>query len=157
MTFIADHFGAILAIIASLGTVGIIALIVVIGMPAAVILANVIGAFKAVLEFLKTPLGMAVGIVALCGLMAFAGDMHGRRSASAECKESERAAELAAAQRDLAAHKAAAAVAEKSAAELSTYSSDLEQRIIAYEAELKARPACRLDQRDADRLRELAR
>lgn len=160
MEFLATHFWTIMAVLGSLGTAATIALLVLFGVPFIAAIGYLVGAIKALFQFLKTPVGQVVGIALLCGACVFAGDMIGTRRQSAKCHEAQREAELAAARRDIDAHKAAADSANRTATELQTYADQLETKVQSYEAELAKRPknaACAATQGDIRRLKDLAR
>lgn len=158
--FFVNHIGAILASLGALTGIGLFVLILVVGVPAAVILAKAIDLAKAIVTFFSTPLGIAVGIALLCLLCLFIGDLNGSRREIAQCKANDLKAQLAAARRDNAIQKAAAASADQIALDLRAYSAQLETKVQAYADDLAKRPpngACVSTDADIQRLRGLAR
>lgn len=95
-----------------------------------------------------------IGIAVAVGLIV-GGYAKGHHDAASACHDGELRAQIASMQRDIAAAAAAEDTQKKLADKLAATNADLQQQVTAYETELASRtaPACRLDQRDADRLR----
>ena len=160
MNFIANNLGPILIGLGGLGTLGIIVLIFVVGMPAAVIIANVAQVFKSFIALLKTPAGQVLGILLLCAGCLFAGYTKGTKTQAAICHEQEVRAELATVKRDLGIAKLGEAFAKQSGERLQAAVDDMEKTIAGYERDLAARPvaqACFADDRDVKVFNKLTR
>lgn len=84
--FVIAHFWTIAGSVTALGGIGLIVVLILLGIPAAVIIAKVVDFFRAAIEFFKTPLGQAIGIVVLCVISAFVADIHRHQLDIADCK-----------------------------------------------------------------------
>ena len=152
MAFFATHIGAILAVVAAFGAIGIVAAVVGFGVPFALVVAKVAGAFNAALKFLSTPLGQAVGVIALCALCLFMGDVHRARVDAKLYAAKVEAAKRAAAARDADIKARASADVDARLAELQRQADEWQGRAAAYEKELTDRGACRATGDDLKRL-----
>jgi hypothetical protein len=162
-TFFAEHFWTFIASFGALGIVALIACFVVLGWNFGAVLAAVINAFKAIVEFFETPLGQVVGIVILCAICFFAADIRRTRidaakervdiqnalaqaADTAEKNRVERDKTIKAEVQQDANSKIDAVTAEKNA---------FQERALEYEQALSNRPACTVTDDDvaADKLR----
>jgi uncharacterized membrane protein len=111
---------------------------------------------KAALDFLRSPLGLIVAVIA-AGLFLFssgwiAGDIRGSNTTRAEWN-ADNAAKLAAARREIAENKLrAAADADKRLADLDAYAKTLEQKVATYERENPSRDGMLLTADDIRRM-----
>lgn len=113
---------------------------------------------RAAWAFLSSPFGRWLMVVVGVGYAGLYGYNHGLESARAECQAEALRARLVIAERDLAIAKAAAEDAGTRASGIEAAAAVAERKVKDYEAELAARPAipaCRLDERDAQRLRSI--
>lgn len=78
-TFFAEHIFGILSGVLGLGAVGVGVSIFAFGIPAVVIMSKAADFFRAIVQFFSTPLGQAIGIVAICAVCLFIGDIHRAR------------------------------------------------------------------------------
>jgi hypothetical protein len=152
MNFFAAHIGTILAVVASFGAIGIVAAVVAFGVPFALIFAKVVGACNAALRFLSTPLGQAVGVIALCALCLFVGDVHRARVDAKIYAAKIETAKRAAAARDADIKARASADVDARLAELQRQADEWQGRATAYEKQLADRGACRVTGDDLKRL-----
>lgn len=88
-----------------------------------------------------------------------AGNVRGYSRATDLCKAAEIRAELRAAKTDLDIQRNTAEAAQRERDALATAAADLQEKVSAYEEELRKRPAasCNLSRDDVRRLRQLAR
>lgn len=77
--FIATHIGALLLGAGGLTGIAAVVMIFVFGIPAAAIVASALSLGGKIVDFLKTPVGQAVAVVALCALCLFVGDVGATR------------------------------------------------------------------------------
>lgn len=138
-TFLAEHFSAVLAGVAALGGIGLVVLVFVFGVPALVILAKLVDAFKGLVAFFKTPLGQVIGIAALIVLAFLAGDLRRTRIAAAERKAEIARSVQAAKDRDDAIKRDVAGDAAARMLTIQRAKSDLESKVSDYEKKLAAR------------------
>lgn len=157
--FFIEHFWGILATVGGLGGVALLVVIFLVGIPAVVIIAKVIDLGKSAIEFFKTPLGQAIGIVLLCCACFSFGVIHGGRKEAKLCREADVRAQLAAKARDATIAQSAAATAKHDAEQLQTINDALQTKVTDYETALAKRPVavgCPLGPDDLKRLRGIA-
>jgi fumarate reductase subunit D len=80
MNFFIEHFWTIFGLVTGFGGVATV-VVLLFSVPAALILANVIGFFKAAVEFFKTPIGQLVFLVAVVALCCFVTHIHDEQEA----------------------------------------------------------------------------
>lgn len=86
-TFFISHFWLIVGSLAGLSGVLGIAALVFLGIPAAQVIVELLAIFKRLLAFFTTPIGQVIGVVILCAVCLFLGDLHGQRTQIAQCNK----------------------------------------------------------------------
>lgn len=155
MEFLATHFWTILAFIGSFGAIGIAVVIFVFGVPAAMILVNISGAFQAFVKFLSTPLGQACAVLALVAMAFFLGDLHGTRVEKETWVASDLAKKLADQKRQTDIAQSTARDATERATVLAGEEATLKQKVADYEKSSR-HDVCVIGDDRAARLRDIA-
>jgi hypothetical protein len=151
--FIARHLWVALALLFSFGGVGVLFALFAFGIPAALLLARAAGLLQSLVDFLKTPIGQAVAVIAIAIAAFVAGDVHRLRLDA----EREKAAAVAQIQRENALRASIADEAAAKVADIQKQSAALQQQVAIYERTLSAQnvTACRATGADVRQLRKL--
>jgi len=112
-----------------------------------------LGWAKAAYSFFTSPIGRALGMVALAGLLFLAGDIHRARKDAAAWRAKIEAAEQARVERDATIKAQVSKDANARMAVLAREKSDLENKVADYAKKLDANSACRVTRSDLKRLR----
>lgn len=152
--FLAQHILVVIASILSLGGIGLIVAMFAFGIPVALLLARAVDLFRALLDFLKTPVGQAVAVILIIVLAFVGGDVHRTRLDAQRWAAKERAAEVARVQREDDLKKRVAQEAAARIAEIQKQAEALQDEVNEYEKTLANRAACVATPDDVRRLRK---
>jgi hypothetical protein len=155
-SFIALHFFGVAAGILSLGGIGMVAVVLIGGVPLALILAKIIDLVKAAIAFFSTPVGQAIGIVLISIAVFMAGDLHRARQDAIALKAYIARAEQARKDRDVEIKLEVAADANARIHDIDAQKIALESKVSDYEKALAARGANACRATDDD-VRDLSR
>jgi hypothetical protein len=152
-SWFASNIGTIIAFIGGFGIIGVLVAIFAFGVPFMIIVSSALNFGGKFLEFLKSPLGMALGIMVLCGFFYFMGDVHRTRVDAEYWAEQKRLAEVARKERDAQVQAQVAADANQRIEAILEDQKQLQKQVDNYVSLLKNNPSCLVTDDDIKRLR----
>ena len=130
-----QHIVWLVALTTSLGGIGVAIAVFAFGLPVALAIARVLGAFAALIAFLRTPVGQAAAVVVMVVAAFVAGDVHRLRLDQAQWCAQQASAEQRAAELE----RFAAAEADARIADVEARAKDLQQKVAEYEKTIAER------------------